>query len=204
MLVIGVTGGVGTGKSTVSKLLAAHGAVVLDADVIAHEAMRPRTAAWRAIVARFGRDILKPNGAINRAALAQRVFRDATSRRALERIIHPRVIRIIRQRIAWLTRSRRASVVVLDVPLLIEAGMRHMVDALVVVTAPARVRQQRLQRRGYTKEDIARRAAAQLRLSAKVGMADYLIDNGKGRSHTRRQVDQLWKQLKKVTRKSRG
>ncbi len=209
MIVVGVTGVVGSGKSTVSRMFATHGAVVLDADRIAHELMRPRTAVWRAIVNTFGRSILKADGTINRAVLAQQVFGSTRARKTLERMIHPGAIRTIQQELKRLTKQRRVSVVVLDVPLLIEAGMTPMVDVLVVVTAPATVRQQRLQRRGYTKEDMTRRAAAQLDLSVKIGMADAVIENAGSRTNTRQQVEALWKRLKKsgmlkARRKSRG
>ena len=145
MIVVGVTGVVGSGKSTVSRMLAARGAKVLDADVIAHHLMRPRTPVWQAMVNTFGRSMLNADGTINRAGVAQRIFGNRRVRKTLERILHPRVIRVINDELKRFAKQRRVSVVVLDVPLLIEAGMVSMVDVLVVVTASARVRQERLQ-----------------------------------------------------------
>lgn len=192
MIVVGITGTVGTGKSTVAKMLKALGAEVIDADQLAHEAIQPRQPAWRHIVKTFGRTILKADGSIDRLALGQRVFRNLSARRRLERIIHPEVIRRTTMRLTQWRRQGRVRVVVLDVPLLVEAGMRKLVDRLVVVTAPASVQRQRLKARGWSESEIRRRIAAQWTLSAKVALADVVIDNGGGLVETRRQVKDLW------------
>ena len=192
MIVVGLTGSVGTGKSTVAKMLKELGAEVIDADQLAHETIQPRQPAWRQLVKTFGRTILKPDGSIDRLALGQRVFRDLSARRRLERIIHPEVIRRTTMRLTQWRRQGRVRVVVLDVPLLVEAGMRKLVDRLVVVTAPAVVQRQRLKARGWSESEIRRRIAAQWTLSAKVALADVVIDNGGGLVETRRQVKDLW------------
>ncbi len=192
MIVVGLTGGVGTGKSTVAKMLKQLGAEVIDADQLAHEAIQPRQPAWRHIVKTFGRTMLKPDGSVDRLVLGQRVFRDLSARRRLERIIHPDVIRRTTLRLTQWRRQGRVRVVVLDVPLLVEAGMRKLVDRLVVVTAPAVVQRQRLKARGWSEQEIRRRIAAQWKLSAKVALADVVIDNGGGLFETRRQVKDLW------------
>lgn len=192
MLVIGITGSVGTGKSAVANMLKELGAEVIDADQLAHEAIQPRQPAWRHIVKTFGRTILKPDGSIDRLALGQRVFRNLSARRRLERIIHPEVIRRTTMRLRQWRRQGRVRVVVLDVPLLVEAGMHKLVDRLVVVTAPAFVQRQRLKARGWSESEIRRRIAAQWTLSAKVALADVVIDNGGGLVETRRQVKDLW------------
>lgn len=196
MVVIGVTGGVGTGKSTVARMFQRLGAVVLDADALAHEAMEPNRPAWRRIVRAFGKGILNPDQTINRRRLAQRVFRDAEARRRLERIIHPQVLREIRLRIGRLRRARRTRAVALDVPLLIESGAARMADALVVVTAPPEVQRRRLARRhGWSAEETKRRIRAQWDLAAKAALADYVVDNSDGVDATRTQVRRIWKQL---------
>jgi dephospho-CoA kinase len=192
MIVVGITGGVGTGKSTVAKMLKELGAEVIDADRLAHEAMQPRRAAWRRIVRRFGRTILTPDGSIYRPALGRLVFRDAKARRRLEAIIHPEVIRRTTIRVAQLRRQGRARVAVLDVPLLVEAGMHQLVDLLLVVRAPRSVQRRRLKARGWSDHEIRRRVAAQWTLSAKVALADVVIDNGNGLLKTRKQVKDLW------------
>jgi dephospho-CoA kinase len=196
MVVIGVTGGVGTGKSTVARLFARLGAAVLDADAIAHQAMAPGRAARRQVLRAFGRGILNPDGTINRRRLAELVFRDRRRRRRLERIVHPHVIRQIRRQIHRLRREGRVRAVVLDVPLLLEAGAQGLADALVVVTAPPTVQRRRLARaRGWTPEEVARRSTAQWGASAKAALADVVVDNARGMEATRTQVTQIWNQL---------
>ncbi len=196
MVVIGVTGGVGTGKSTVSSMFKQLGARILDADALAHEAMEPGRLAWRQIVKTFGDDILNEDRTINRRLLAQQVFSDETARKRLEAIVHPQVLRRIKQELHRVRRRRAVRAVVLDVPLLAEAGAQELVDALVVVTAePSQQRQRLARRRGWTEEDVARRAQAQWDLSTKVALADYVVDNRDGLERTRRQVRQIWHQV---------
>ena len=196
MVVIGLTGGVGTGKSTVARMFAQRGAVVLDADAIAHELMRPRRAVWRRIIQRFGSGVLNADRTINRSRLAALVFRDQTKRRQLESLVHPPVLRRIRQDVARLRRAARVPAVVLDVPLLIEVEAHRAVDALVVVTAPRRVQQQRLRRKyGWSTRDMTARIAAQWTLSAKVALADFVVHNADGMNATRTQVTRIWQTL---------
>ncbi len=196
MVVLGVTGGVGTGKSTVAGMFRRLGAVVLDADVLAHEAMVPKRLAWRRVVQAFGEGVLNEDQTVNRRRLAAMVFADEERRRQLERILHPPVLRTMKERVHRLRRQRRVRVVVLDVPLLLEAGAENLVDAVVVVTAEAAVQRQRLQQKcGWSEAEIAVRIKAQWDLSAKAALADYVIDNSDGVDATRRQVEQLWKHL---------
>ncbi|MBI2885454.1 MAG: dephospho-CoA kinase [Candidatus Omnitrophica bacterium] len=204
MIVVGITGGLGTGKSTVAALLGRRGALVIDADQVAHEVMAPRRAAWRTIRRVFGAQVLEADGRINRAALAQRVFRDPRARRRLEAIVHPRVFREIRRRLRQAKTSGRVRVAVVEIPLLIEAKAQGLVDVVVVVTAPARVQRRRLHARGMPREEMARRIAAQMDLSAKVALADEVVDNSDGMAQTRRQVTRLWTRLLDRTDKPRG
>jgi len=195
MVVIGVTGGVGTGKTTVAAMFKRLGAAVVDADAIAHELIRPTRRAFREIVRAFGRGVLRSDGAIDRAKLAAVVFRDARRRRRLERILHPRVMQDVARRVRRLRADGRVPAVVLDVPLLLEAGGRRDVDALVVVTAPRHIQRRRLAAHtGWSQEDIEARIAAQWHLSAKVALADYVVDNADGVAATRTQVTRIWRQ----------
>jgi len=203
MVIVGLTGGIGTGKSTVAKMFGELGAVVLDADQIAHDVMEPKKLAWRAIVKTFGEGILNEDQTINRRWLADRVFRDPPARQVLEEIVHPRVLTHIRQRLHRLKRKRRLPMVVLDVPLLVETGSQRLVDAVVVVTAPREVQRQRLLNRGMSQTEIDARLAAQWSLSRKRSVADYVVDNADGVEQTRRQVKQLWNRLA-VASKRRG
>ena len=195
MVVIGVTGGFGTGKSTVASMCRELGAVVLDADVIAHRVMEPKRLAWRRLVEAFGEGILNEDQTINRTRLAAIVFKDAQQRKRLEGIIHPHVVRQIKDELHRLRRSRRTKAVVLDVPLLAEAGAERLVDTLVVVTVPPDVQRERLTRKYGADEDIDARIASQWELSAKVALADHVVDNSDGVEATRTQVKRIWGQL---------
>ena len=196
MVVIGVTGGVGTGKSTVAGMFHRLGAAVLDADVIAHRLMEPRRLAWRKVVRAFGRGALHKDETVNRRRLAAAVFADGALRRRLERILHPAVMREIRRQIGRLRLSRAARAVVLDVPLLLEVGAQPLVDVLVVVTAPPGVQRSRVRRRhGWSDEELDARIRAQWGLSAKAALADYVVDNADGVDATRTQVTRIWQTL---------
>ncbi len=204
MMVIGVTGGLGTGKSTVARMFGELGATVIDADKVAHAVMEPKRLAWRALVRAFGREMLNEDETINRTRLAQRVFRDAQARHELEAIVHPHVIRHIKQQLHRLRRNRRVNAVVLDVPLLMETESESLVDTVVVVTAPPEVQQRRLQERGMSEAQISERLAAQWNMGRKVAQADDVVDNADGLEQTRRQVRELWNRLLGTTRRRRA
>jgi dephospho-CoA kinase len=195
MVVIGVTGGVGTGKSTVARLFGELGAAVIDADALAHQVMEPKRVAWKRVVQAFGEGILNDDRTINRTRLAALVFADAGKRLALERIVHPPVTRLIEARVRRLRRSRRVRAVVLDVPLLVEAEAQGLVDALVVVTATPTVQRRRLNvQRGWSDEEIMARRGAQRAMSAKVELADHVVENSGSVAATRTQVKRIWTQ----------
>ena len=204
MLVLGVTGGIGSGKSTVARLFGKLGARVLDADELAHEVMKPGKLAARKIVDAFGEDILNPDDSIHRKKLADRVFNDPEALADLEAIVHPRVIRVIREKMKRLRRNRRVHVVILDVPLLFESGSEKLADHVVVVNTPPELARARLRGRGMSEEEITRRSAAQMDPSAKVALADFVIDNSGGLDKTRRQVSELWLQLVNTRRRQRA
>ncbi len=160
MVVIGLTGGFGTGKSTVAAAFGDLGATVLDADRLAHQLMEPKCLAWRRIVEAFGSSVINEDQTINRPRLAAMVFADDAARKRLEAILHPQVLKQIKQQLHRLRRLRRVKAVVLDVPLLVEAGAERLVDTLVVVTALPEVQRERLRRKyGGTAQMEARIAA---------------------------------------------
>jgi dephospho-CoA kinase len=193
MLDIGLTGGIGSGKSTVARMLAARGAVVIDADRLAREALAPGTDALARVVELFGPEVLDPDGALDRGALATRVFSDPQALARLEDVVHPAV--------ADLTRRRRAAagegaVVVHDVPLLVEKGLGDRYDLVVVVDAPDEVRLARLVGRGMTEDDARARMAAQVDRETRLAAADVVLANDGDLGHLEAQVEDLWESLR--------
>jgi dephospho-CoA kinase len=191
---IAVTGGIGSGKSAVAARLAAHGAVVVDADQIAREVVEPGTEALAAVVAEFGPGVLTPEGALDRPAMAAIVFADPDRRAALEAIVHPLVGRRSAQLLAD---APPGSVVVYDVPLLAESaggalGRTSEFDAVVVVEAPLETRVTRLVARGLTEADARARIAAQATDEQRLAIADQVVLNDGGLAALDDAVDRLW------------
>ncbi|MCM8811976.1 MAG: dephospho-CoA kinase [Candidatus Omnitrophica bacterium] len=198
MIVIGVTGSFGTGKSTVARMLGDLGAVVLDADETVHELMRPGTPVWSRIRRTFGQEVLTSSGEINRKRLGKIVFGDPAMLRRLNRIVHPAVRQRFRQRIAAIKRRDPTAVVVLDVPLLIEAGSQYRIDVLVVVSAPLSAVARRLrQRSGLRLKDVRKIRSYQMPLRQKERMADFIVKNDGSLEATRRRVVRMWKKILK-------
>ena len=195
MVVIGVTGGLGSGKSTVAAMFKALGAKVLDADKIAHQLMRPGAACFNKIVRVFGKDILA-SGKVDRKKLAACVFINPERRRRLERIIHPAVRQVIRDEIKKQKKYRGNRVMVIDVPLLFEAKLDADVDYSVVVTAQrAKQLARAAQHLGITPAEAKRRIKAQMPLRQKIRLADIIIDNNGTFKQTQKQVRQIWEKL---------
>lgn len=196
MLLIGLTGGVGTGKSTVARMFAGLGARVLDADRITHELMAPGTAVSSAIRARFGRQVMAADGRVDRKKLGALAFASAAKLQALTRIIHPAVRAEIHRRLRRIRRENPGAVVVLEIPLLFETRVPYRTDATVVVTAPAAVAAKRLKRRsGWSAAEVRRRSSFQMPLREKENQADFVVQNGGRIVSTRRQVMEIWKTL---------
>jgi dephospho-CoA kinase len=195
VLLVGLTGGIGSGKSTVAHLLEERGAVVYDADVLARAAVEPGTPGHEAVVARFGAGVIAPGGEIDREALASVVFADPEARRDLEGIVHPEVRRLFAEASDDYRDTDR--VVVLSAPLLVETGMHTAFEVLVVVSAPVETQVERLVReRGMSEEQARARIAAQAPLEEKAAAADVIIDNGGPIEELERQVDRLWGDLR--------
>lgn len=193
MLVVGLTGGIGSGKSTVSALLAERGAVIIDADVIAREVVAPGGAAYQGVVDRFGEGIVQPDGTIDRPALAEVVFNDPDALADLNRLTHPAVGAEIAERMA--AHATSDAVVVLDVPLLVESG-RDNVAAVIVVDCPEDVALDRLVRlRGMDAEDARRRMAAQASREERRARADIVIDNSGDLAALEAQLDEAWARI---------
>lgn len=196
MMIIGVTGSIGTGKTTVAKMFRRMGGVVIDADEISHELIYPGRPAWKRIVSTFGKAVLGRDYSIDRKVLARKVFSDSRKLKKLSGIIHPLVYKAIREKIARIKRADPSALVVLDVPLLLESGGRKHVDRLVVVTAPRSVQLKRAYDKfGMGRSDALRRIKAQMPLKEKVKVADFVIDNGGSLISTERQTRAIWKKL---------
>jgi dephospho-CoA kinase len=197
VILVGLTGGIASGKSTVAQLLEAKGAVVIDADRISREILAMGRPAYEKVVERFGSLILAGDGSIDRTRLGEIVFADAEARQDLEALTHPEILEEVRQRIAEAEQDR---VVVLDAPLIVEAiGRRGRVldlDALVVVAAAVEDQLERLAKgRDMPPEDARARMSAQAPVEHKLAAADYVIDNRGTLADLRKSVDLLWKDL---------
>ena len=196
MLTVGLTGGIGSGKSEVSKRLAELGAVVIDADKIAREVVEPGTAGLRDVVATFGSDVLLPDGTLDREGLGRIVFGDPDKLASLNAIVHPLVGERIATIMADVERDHPDAVVVYDVPLLVENNLQDRYDVVVVVAASTDTQLQRLTaNRGMRPEDAQARIAAQAPLEAKLAVADYVIDNDGELAALDEQVKQAWRDL---------
>jgi dephospho-CoA kinase len=194
MLLVGLTGGLGAGKSTVARLLAERGAVVVDADELARSALDPGTPGFEQVCDLFGRDILDAEGRIDRRELAARVFGDEAKRRALESITHPEVFRLLADKVESYRGSE--AVVVFDAPLIIETGFHEGVDVLVVVTAPQDAQVERVMReRGMSEDEARARIGAQVEGARREELADVVIRNGGDLEDLRSRVDDLWGEL---------
>lgn len=199
MILVGLTGGVATGKSTVARMFKRCGAVVIDADRLAHEVVTPSKPAWRAIVNTFGSEILNTDRSINRHALGSVVFRDKAKLRHLEQIIHPRVAREQVRLTKQAARENPKAVVIYDVPLLFEAGIDKRVDKAIVVTVDQATQIARLKKRnGLTESEARRRIKSQLPLAKKAARADYVLDGTLQRPALQKLVRQLFLALRAI------
>ncbi|MGR6741921.1 dephospho-CoA kinase [Microbacterium sp. F1-18] len=196
MPLIALTGGIASGKSTIARRLAEHGAVVVDADAIVRDVQRGGSPVLEAIRATFGPAVVAADGELDRAALASVAFADPEALRTLNAIVHPAVRAESQRRFDEALSRGPGTVVVYDVPLLVEARVDDPWDAIVVAHAPAPVRRERLQRlRGMTPEEADRRIAAQVSDQQRLAIADVVIDTAGDISATEQQADALWERL---------
>lgn len=199
MILVGLTGGLATGKSTVARLFQDCGAIVLDADELAREVVRPGKPAWRDIVRVFGKQIVKPDRTLDRPALAKMVFASRARLARLNAIVHPRVAREQARLTREIARKNPRAVVVYDVPLLFEAGVDRSMDRVVVVTADRATQIQRLMtRNGFPRAEALRRIRSQMALGRKVKRADYLLDGRLPLRHLRRAVRHTFDALSRL------
>jgi len=197
MKIIGLTGGIGSGKSTVSRFLAEMGATVIDADRIGHELLQPGTSAWREVVAAFGRELVAANGTVDRDKLGKLVFGDEKARQRLNRIMHPK----IKEKVSKLIeryRKEGKSVVVLEAPLLLEAGWPSLVDEVWVTVASESTVLRRLRERGgLSRTEALSRIRSQLSPQERIEQADVVIDTECSLDELKAKIKKLWQKLEK-------
>lgn len=201
MLRVGLTGGIGAGKSEVSRRLVAYGAVLIDADAIAREVVAPGTAGLGEVAAAFGSETLRPDGALDRERLGEIVFADPAKLARLNGIVHP----LVGKRMTELeTSADPDAIVVHDVPLIAENGLASGYDVVVVVDAPPPLQLDRLVRlRGLSKEQAQARIAAQATREQRLAIADFVVDNSGSLAELDRQVGDLWAELRRRLRTGR-
>ena len=196
LLHVGLTGGIASGKTTVARMLAGHGAFVLDADGVVHDLLRPGTPVFEAVVARFGGELMDGAGRLDRARLGRVVFRDGEARRALEAIVHPALLSEVERRFAEYAVSGRSPIAVLDAALVVETGLWRRFHRLIVVRCSAAVQRRRLLVRDrLSPAEVEARIAAQAPLSDKLALADYVVDTGGTLRETEQRVAGVWAAL---------
>lgn len=204
MLIVGLTGGVASGKSVVSQVWKEEGAHLIDADRIAREVVQPRTPAWKALVKAFGKEILQEDGSIHRKKLATRVFSNPVERDLLNRILHPRIKREIDRRIEGIGQKGPKAIVVIDAALLVETGYYRDVDKVVVVTSTKKQQIERLRRREQMAQEMARGIIdSQISGEERIKVADIIIRNEGSRKKTERKAREVFEELKKAVLRKR-
>ena len=204
MLIVGLTGGVASGKSVVSQVWKEEGGYLIDADRIARELVQPRAPAWKALVKAFGKDILQEDGSIHRKKLATRVFSNPVEKDLLNRILHPRIKREINRRIKGIGQKEPKAIVVIDAALLVETRYYRNVDKVVVVTSTKKQQIERLRRRDQMDQEMARGIIdSQISGEERIKVADIIIRNEGTRMQTERKAKEVFEELKRAALRKR-
>ncbi len=205
MVFAGLTGGIATGKSLVSAMFRALGSVIIDADVIAREIVKPGLPAWKEIIEIFGREILLPDGSINRSMLGSIIFQDVSKRTILNSIMHPRILEEASKLERKIGEDQPHAVVIFDAALLIEAGAYEMVDIVVLVCVNEELQISRLMNRdNFSREEAQERINAQMPVVEKKKYADYIIDTSISQEDVEKQVRYVFEMLKALSVKEKG
>jgi len=197
-LIVGLTGGIACGKTTVAGLFQDFGAHVIDADLVGHRLLREDPATKKKLVATFGSSILDTKDEIDRSKLGRIVFDSLDQLQALSEIVHPPIIERIKTDIAKKSSSAEKSIIVIDAALLIELDLTYMVDFVVLVYADENIQMQRLMERGLSYEDAQRRMKSQMPFAEKTRFADFIIYNNGSLSNTAKQAKEVWRALTEV------
>jgi dephospho-CoA kinase len=204
MLIVGLTGGVASGKTAASQVLKEEGAYIIDADQIARELVQPQKPAWNELIRAFGKDILQEDGSIHRKKLAEKVFADPKQRKRLNQILHPRIKEEMGRRTKEIGQKDPEAIVVIDAPLLVELGDHYEMDKLIVVTSTQTQQIERLKERdGIGPEAALKILSSQMPLGEKVKLADFIIGNEGSLEETKKRAREVFKELKKVMRKKK-
>lgn len=199
MILVGLTGGVACGKSSVARLFQDCGAVLIDADILARAVVEPGKPAFKAIVKAFGRKILSPDGTLNRTALGKIVFASPAKLKKLSAIVHPRVAREQTRMTRAIADQEPQAVIIYDAPVLIEASAHERMDKLLVVSADERTQIKRLCNRNHlSKAEALRRIKSQMPLTKKAALADYVIDGTLSYEQTKHEVERIYEELKQL------
>ena len=199
MIVVGLTGGLATGKSSVARLFQDCGAIVIDADVLAREAVEPGRPAWRDIVRVFGKKVLQPDRALDRRTLGRIVFGNRAKMKQLNAIVHPRVAREQNRLTREITSKELDAVIIYDAPVLIEAGAHNRMNKIIVVAADQATQIKRLCNRShFSRAEALRRIRSQLPLAQKIKLADYVIDGTLSFEQTKNEVQRIYTQLEQL------
>jgi len=199
MLIVGLTGGVASGKSVVSRILKEEGAYLIDADQIARELVQPRTSTWEELVKVFGKEILQKDGSIHRKKLAAKVFSDPKQRDLLNRTLHPRIKEEMGRRLIAIGQKDPEAIVVIDAPLLVETGNHREMDKVIVVISTEAQQITRLrEREGMDQEEARRIMASQIATEEKVKVADFVIRNEGSLEETERRAREVFQELKGI------
>ena len=201
-LLLGITGGVATGKTTVVDMLAELGAAVIDFDILARRVVEPDKPAWKEIVSYFGEQVLQENRELDRKKLSRIVFQDRQKRKKLEGFIHPRTLEEFIKQVADIAQKTPGAIIPVDVPLLIELNWQYLFHKIVVVLVSQEKQIERLIKRDNISPEEARNIlSAQLPIDEKAGYADFVIDNGDSLQETKAQVEKLWQELQQLQKK---
>jgi dephospho-CoA kinase len=196
MLNVGLTGGIASGKSTVAKMFAKHGAHLIDFDVLAHEVQEPEKPAWREVVNHFGKEILQPDKKIDRIKLGNIVFADKKKLIELDKIVHPFVYQEWHLLLEKIGKKEKHAIVLSDIPLLFEGDMQRLFDlTILVLIVPEEQVRRLMTRNGISKGEAEKRLKSQMPISEKIALADILIDNDGSIPETEKKVGQLWREL---------
>ncbi len=199
MLIVGLTGGVASGKTAVSQVLKEEGAYIIDADQIARELVQPHKPAWNELIRAFGKEILQEDGSIHRKKLAEKVFADPEQRKLLNQILHPRIKEEMDRRTKEIGQRDPEAIVVIDAPLIVELGDHREMDKLIVVASTQTQQIERLKERdGIGPEEALRILSSQMPVEEKVNLADFVIRNEGSLEETKKRAKEVFKELRKV------